>query len=462
MKKLMYFLSFVVMTVMSVSCSNEESESVTPPTNEKAPKHATMLLNASKPSFEDEGTTRAATDSWANGAKVYLQFKDATAQTYGIATYNSSTSEWSIIYYGTLASTNDGKCEAYFFENAGEESYIDIALTASTIIYADKSASYTFEDNALTVTANLKPMTGRIRFKGTTNAEIYMEGGLKYYSKYNFTSNTFNSSDLFVSVSTVNKDGYTNYLYCFFPEDAEKQIIFNDKEQNVSFYRTLGNSALAVGKSGYLNIPTMDNSKGWNLLRFKDYSVGNVTFRMMRVVGDGFVTNVRSFMIGETEVTQALWKAIMNTNPSSPQGDDLPVNNVSWESCKEFINKLNTKTGGDFWFPNMNQWQWAAKGGNLSKGYNYSGSNTVESVAWYSGNSGSTTHQVKTKQPNEIGLYDMSGNVSEWTCNQYNNSTYTYYHCGGAYGQSASYVTWNSSSYTSSSSNYIGLRLFTY
>ena len=181
---------------------------------------------------------------------------------------------------------------------------------------------------------------------------------------------------------------------------------------------------------------------------------------MMRVVGDGFVTNVRSFMIGETEVTQALWKAIMNTNPSSPQGDDLPVNNVSWESCKEFINKLNTKTGGDFWFPNKDQWQWAAKGGNLSKGYNYSGSNTVESVAWYSGNSGSTTHQVKTKQPNEIGLYDMSGNVSEWTCTQYNNSSY--YHCGGAYGQSASNITWNSSSYTGSSSNYIGLRLFTY
>ena len=449
--------------VMSVSCSNEESESVTPPTNEKAPKYATMQFNSSKPSFEDEGTTRAATGSWANGSKVYLQFKDATAPTYGIATYNSSSSEWSIIYYGTLASTNDGKCEAYFFENAGEESYIEIALTASTIIYADKSATYTFEDNALTVTANLKPMTGRIRFKGAANSESYMEGGLKYYNSYNFTSNTFSSSNLYYSVSTVNKDGYTDYLYCFFPEDAEKQIVFNDKEQNVSFYRTLGSSALAVGKSGYLNIPTMENSKGWNLLRFRDYTVGNVTFRMMRVVGDGVTEGQpRSFMIGETEVTQALWKAVMNANPSSVQGDDLPVTDVTWDNCKEFINKLNTKTGANFYFPNRGQWQWAAKGGNLSKNYTYSGSNTVGDVAWYSGNSNSTIHPVKTKQSNEIGLYDMSGNVSEFTCTYYSSSNVSFYYCGGGYNNNSDNVRWNSSSYSNSAANSKGLRLFSY
>lgn len=123
---------------------------------------------------------------------------------------------------------------------------------------------------------------------------------------------------------------------------------------------------------------------------------------------------VSSFYMGETEVTQALWKAVMGGNPSNFKGDNLPVDQVSWNDCQEFIRKLNGLTGKNFRLPTEAEWEYAARGGNKSKGYKYAGSNSIDNVAWYDGNSGSKTHPVKTKSPNELGLYDMSGNVWEW------------------------------------------------
>ncbi len=121
------------------------------------------------------------------------------------------------------------------------------------------------------------------------------------------------------------------------------------------------------------------------------------------------------YYIGETEVTQELWQAVMGSNPSyftsSPQ---LPVEKVSWNDCQTFITRLNELTGKQFRLPTEAEWEYAARGGNKSNGYKYSGSNDIGVVAWYSGNSASTTHNVGTKAPNELGLFDMTGNVSEW------------------------------------------------
>ena len=116
------------------------------------------------------------------------------------------------------------------------------------------------------------------------------------------------------------------------------------------------------------------------------------------------------YYIGETEVTQALWQAVMGSNPSSIKGNSNPVEFVFWNDCQKFIRKLNSLTGRTFRLPTEAEWEFAARGGNESKGYKYSGSNSIDNVVWYDGNSSA----VKTKSPNELGIYDMSGNVYEW------------------------------------------------
>jgi len=164
-------------------------------------------------------------------------------------------------------------------------------------------------------------------------------------------------------------------------------------------------------------------------------TVNGVSFRMKPVVGGAFQmgnvdgsankdekpahrVEVSSFYIGETEVTQALWKAVLGNNPSAFHGDSLPVESVSWRNCKEFIDRLNELTGYNFRLPTEAEWEYAARGGKIYEDYTYAGNDSIDCVAWFSDLSRSKTHKVKTKAPNKLGLYDMSGNVWEW-CSDY-------------------------------------------
>ena len=177
----------------------------------------------------------------------------------------------------------------------------------------------------------------------------------------------------------------------------------------------------------------------------KTFTANDVTFKMIKVKGGEFTmgatpeqgkdawdaekpthsVTLSDYYIGETEVTQELWKAVMGDNPSEFKGFTKPVENVSWEDCQEFIYKLNKLTGENFRLPTEAEWEYAARGGKESQGFKYSGDNKIEEVAWYDDNSGEKTHQVATKQPNELGIYDMSGNVWEW-CNDWAEE-YTYH-----------------------------------
>ena len=161
------------------------------------------------------------------------------------------------------------------------------------------------------------------------------------------------------------------------------------------------------------------------------FTVNGVSFNMMLVKAGTFtmgatpeqqdpnrgekpahrVTLTHDYYMGETEVTQALWYAVMGSNPSYVKGDHLPVEKVSWYDCQEFVGRLSELTGRVFRLPTEAEWEFAARGGNNSRGYQYAGSNNLDEVAWYCDN---RTQHVKSKRPNELGLYDMSGNVFEW------------------------------------------------
>ena len=226
----------------------------------------------------------------------------------------------------------------------------------------------------------------------------------------------------------------------------------------------------------------------------EEFTVKGVSFLMVAVEGGTFKMGATSeqtsdaseeekpvhevtlstFYIAETEVTQELWQAVMGYNPSHFKGKLRPVENVSWDDCQDFLHELSALTGRHFRLPTEAEWEYAARGGNMSTNHKYSGGNSIYNIGWCNSNSVSQTRIVGTKRPNGLGIYDMSGNVWEWCQDWYGayrsesqtdptgpSTGYYRVRRGGGWGGSSRVcrVSARYSSSPSSASSFLGLRL---
>ena len=451
---------FTAAMLLAISCSSDDEFTDDSGSVERVPHYATMHLDGGITGFGN--TTRAGNGSaWEDGDKVYLQFSVGNELVDGAAIYDSETEEWEVQYYGTITSGTESKCEAFFFENAVSLTHTDVTLNEHSAIYCDKNATYLFEGSVLKVSANLVPMTGRIRFAGDISQDAYFSG-FKHYTGYDILTNSFTATEKRYQ-TTVGSDEYSPYYYGFFPDSTKKEILFDDIEYGYTYSKVLGSQALAVGRSGYIDIPSIEKRSGWETLDYKDYTVSNVTFRMIRVVPPASLS-LPSYWIAETETTQELWKAIMGSsnNPSTYTGTNMPLHDISYDDVQIFITKLNSKLGAKFRLPTVDEWQQAYKGGCKTNGYSYSGSDDYSLVAWNSDNSNNKPHPVKEKNGNEIGVYDMAGNVWEFAGDTYISSGVLYVNAyGGGYFNNYKSLNYDDVNYcqTTEKNSYIGFRL---
>ena len=449
MKKIISYFSMalsVLLTCSMFSCSSDDIfEDLELDENNKKAKTCELVLNVEKVSFDEENPTRSVTRSvtnWENGDKIYLTFSNTSGTSYGDAIYNGGT--WTVNYYGSLTEGVASKCSAVYFDNFNYESSSVIQLTENTGIYEDLNGQYIFNDGTLSVTATLSPKTGRIRFASTSSDSVTIYG-ISHYTSYDVSNGEYISSTGALKVKP--NAGYTPYIYGEFSDLEQPRL--NIITTNSGYTRLFPTSVFKKGESGFLNVPTVSSHNGWqNSVILK---VNGVEFTMIPVeYTAGF------FLLAETETTEQLYNAIIGSTATTSK---LPKRNISYSNWSTFISKLKATTELNFYIPSREEWQHAYKGGEKSQNSTYSGSNIISNVAWYEGNSEGKVHDVKLLQPNELGFYDMSGNVFEFT--SYYSSYYDeYYYYGGYYGSNESNCLYNTgnSERTAYATSVAGLR----
>lgn len=450
-------IAMFAMSACSSSDDMSENGPVNPSDNET--QTISMRLNGTLMNYTGEKQakvfTRASSEAsydWNDGDVLYLQFVTDNGVIPGQATYKKSEGDWTVTYSGKLPENVQKTCKAFYFDGALQNNTTNVQLNEHTAIYLDSIGTYSLKDKTLTVNATLSPMTGRMHFKGdkgTTFAVI----GITHYTGYDVKTNKF-YTDYSMIKDTVMNDGLSKYVYGTFTT-SESPVLAVAADKRYFYTMRCAKDLYVPGASGYFTVPTDESHNGWEY--GITVNVNGVDYKMLPVKYG--TSNI--LLMGETELTQEQYYNLMNGDITDPNS---PIVSVSYETFQTFLKKLNAACYLNFRLPTLDEWTYAAEGGAKSMGYIFSGSNIADNVAWYTSNSGDKIQKVAQKQPNELGLYDMSGNVWEWTSTKYSTSaSYSYYACGGCCANDTTRIKVNSTFYKYTDGNYydgyIGIRL---
>ena len=411
----------------------------------------------------DTAETKGDTDSWTHQAAVFVQLTNGSDSQVLEATYNGGDGQWSIgghlIWNESgwweqtpmdLTSYSGGHCKCYYFER-DEDGYGQnferkqdgtLGLWPTTAIYFDDDAIFSIVDGELGIKAHLEPLTGRIRFANPGVDEYggsstwYSAGvdGMGHYTSLDLTTFEIHSSTAHFSLSINNGEDWTPYGYGFFPDPNRRTLtVSDDKYGYPSCYeRTFAEDILAPGCSNWSYLPISSSHNEWYRYSGDIYGgslgINDEDFRMLYVVPGTFemggedaqpvhkVTLTKGYYLSQAEITKNMWYQVMGS-PNDYANKSVPVTGKSWDEVLDFIATLNSKTGYRFRLPTEAEWEFAARGGTRSNGYLYSGSDRYSDVAVHDWNW--SVQAVKTRDANELGFHDMSGNVSEWVSDWY-------------------------------------------
>ncbi len=376
----------------------------------------------------DAGGTKADGDFvFSSENRFYVKMTVGDKAVLGTATYSEETAAWTFTYNGSLGGATTGAAHAVLFERTERTTVFKAELDFRYAIYEDPDASFSVDASGITLNATLTPKTGRISFVHDCepgNGRWFSRmGGISYYDSFSLSDFSFSSRDMFqYEYGYSFYRGTNEYLYGFFTDPEDPYIFFGSY-----YYRHFPSGFFQPGQSGYVDHPDVDPG-AWERHEESQYvwlpgikGSGGKSFYMKYVPAGSFrmgsdemdsarpvhTVTLPHYYIGETEVTRDMWFNVMG-EPSDYANNIAPVNYRSYSEIMEFIEALNRQTGYRFRLPTEAEWEFAARGGIFTKGYTYSGGNVFDDVARRG-----SDYAVKTLPANELGVYDMSGNVAE-------------------------------------------------